>query len=45
LLKKLEEADFPVILAEPLQIVMEALQAQNTWYDMLRKLPDKLFVI
>jgi transglutaminase-like putative cysteine protease len=35
-----EEADFSVILAEPLQIVIQALQAQNTWDDMLRKLPD-----
>ncbi len=35
-----QEADFPVILAEPLPIVIQALQAQNTWDDMLRKLPD-----
>ncbi|MGL6342350.1 MAG: transglutaminase-like domain-containing protein [Waterburya sp.] len=35
-----EEADFPVIFAEPLPIVIQALQAQNTWDDMLRKLPD-----
>jgi transglutaminase-like putative cysteine protease len=35
-----EEADFPAILAEPLQIIVEALQAQNTWDDMLRSLPD-----
>ncbi|MBE9053602.1 transglutaminase family protein [Nostocales cyanobacterium LEGE 11386] len=35
-----EESDFPGILAEPLHIVVEALQAQNTWDDMLRNLPD-----
>ena len=35
-----EEADFPAILAEPLQIVVEALQTQNTWDDMLGNLPD-----
>ncbi len=35
-----EEADFPAILAEPLQIIVEALQAQSTWDEMLRNLPD-----
>jgi transglutaminase-like putative cysteine protease len=35
-----EEADFPAILAEPLQIVVEALHAQRTWDDLLRHLPD-----
>jgi transglutaminase-like putative cysteine protease len=35
-----EEADFPAILTEPLQIIVEALQGQNTWDDMLRNLPD-----
>jgi Transglutaminase-like superfamily len=35
-----EEADFQVILAEPLQMVVEALQAQSTWDEMLRNLPD-----
>ncbi|MBD2465745.1 transglutaminase family protein [Oscillatoria sp. FACHB-1407] len=35
-----EEADFHAILSEPLQIVVEALQAQATWDDMLRYLPD-----
>jgi hypothetical protein len=35
-----EEADFQAILAEPLQIIVEALQAQETWDDMLRNLPD-----
>ncbi|NJR52789.1 MAG: transglutaminase family protein [Leptolyngbyaceae cyanobacterium CSU_1_3] len=35
-----EEADFQAVLAEPLQIVVEALQAQRTWNDMLSNLPD-----
>ncbi|WP_121970983.1 transglutaminase family protein [Leptolyngbya sp. BC1307] len=35
-----EEADFQAVLAEPLKIIVEALQAQNTWDDMLRNLPD-----
>lgn len=35
-----EEADFHAILPEPLQIILEALQAQTTWDDMLRNLPD-----
>jgi transglutaminase-like putative cysteine protease len=35
-----EEANFQTILSEPLQIVVEALQAQSTWDDMLRNLPD-----
>ena len=35
-----EEADFQTIFSEPLQIVVEALQSQKTWDDMLRKLPD-----
>jgi transglutaminase-like putative cysteine protease len=35
-----EEADFPGILAEPLQMIVEALQAQNTWDEMLHNLPD-----
>ncbi len=34
------EADFSAILPEPLQIVVEALQAQNTWDAMLCNLPD-----
>lgn len=38
--KLAEEADFQAVLAEPLQIIVEALQAQNTWDDMLRNLPD-----
>ncbi len=35
-----EEADFPVILAEPLPLVVAALQAQTTWDRMLDHLPD-----
>jgi transglutaminase-like putative cysteine protease len=35
-----EEADFQSILAEPLPMVVEALQAQNKWDEMLRHLPD-----
>jgi transglutaminase-like putative cysteine protease len=35
-----EEADFQAILAEPMQIVVEALQAQTTWDEMLCNLPD-----
>lgn len=35
-----EEADFHAILSEPLQIIVEALQAQTTWDDMLLNLPD-----
>lgn len=35
-----EEADFQAILSEPLQMIVEALQAQATWDDMLRNLPD-----
>ena len=35
-----EEVDFSAILAEPLQIVVEALQVQHTWDEMLHNLPD-----
>jgi transglutaminase-like putative cysteine protease len=35
-----EEADFPAILSKPLQVVVEALQAQSTWDEMLHNLPD-----
>lgn len=35
-----EEADFSAIFSEPLQVVIEALQAQKTWDDMLRNFPD-----
>jgi transglutaminase-like putative cysteine protease len=35
-----EEADFPAIMVEPLQIVVEALQAQTTWDEMRHNLPD-----
>jgi transglutaminase-like putative cysteine protease len=34
------EADFPAILSKPLQVVVEALQSQSTWDEMLRNLPD-----
>jgi transglutaminase-like putative cysteine protease len=34
------EADFPAILAEPLPIVVAALQLQHTWDDLLPNLPD-----
>ncbi|WP_353839166.1 transglutaminase family protein, partial [Moorena sp. SIO4E2] len=36
------EADFPNIFSEPLPIVIEALQACNTWDEMLGSLPDVL---
>jgi transglutaminase-like putative cysteine protease len=35
-----EEADFPAIVAEPLQLIVEALQAMTTWDTMLQNLPD-----
>jgi transglutaminase-like putative cysteine protease len=35
-----EEADFPAILAEPIQVVLAALQLQSTWDGMLHNLPD-----
>ncbi|MGF1539925.1 MAG: transglutaminase family protein [Pleurocapsa sp.] len=35
-----EEADFPAVLPEPLQVVVKALQAHNTWNEMLYDLPD-----
>ena len=35
-----EEADFQVIFAEPLRIVIKLLQAQTTWQGILRNLPD-----
>lgn len=35
-----EEADFQAILPEPLQVVVDALQSQNTWNEMLCHLPD-----
>ncbi len=35
-----EEADFPAILAEPLPIVVEALQVPATWDEMLHNIPD-----
>lgn len=35
-----EEADFQTIFANPLQTVIEALQAQTKWDEMHRHLPD-----
>jgi transglutaminase-like putative cysteine protease len=35
-----EEADFPGILHEPLQMIVESLQSQRTWNEMLCHLPD-----
>ncbi len=35
-----EEADFPKILAAPLQPIVTALQTQQTWDEMLSNLPD-----
>jgi len=35
-----EEADFQTILADPLQIIVEALHTQVTWDDFLCSLPD-----
>lgn len=35
-----EEADFQTIFANPLQTVIEALQAQTKWDEMHRNLPD-----
>ena len=35
-----EEADFPAILAEPLQQVVDALQTYKTWDELLHHLPD-----
>jgi transglutaminase-like putative cysteine protease len=35
-----EEADFPAIVAEPLQIIVGALRSQTTWDTMLQNLPD-----
>ncbi len=35
-----QEADFPDIFAEPLPIVVNALQQSQTWQDVLLRLPD-----
>ncbi|MBD2082924.1 transglutaminase family protein [Leptolyngbya sp. FACHB-17] len=35
-----EEVDFQAILPEPLQVVVDALQSQSTWDEMLCYLPD-----
>lgn len=34
------EVDFPGIVDEPLQIVVEALRSGSTWDEMLHHLPD-----
>lgn len=39
-LKVSQEVDFPDIWAEPLPIVVEALQQSHTWQDVLLCLPD-----
>jgi transglutaminase-like putative cysteine protease len=35
-----EEAEFPIIFAEPLNIVVEALQRHLLWDELLKNLPD-----
>jgi transglutaminase-like putative cysteine protease len=35
-----EEADFPIIFAEPLKVVVEALQRHLLWDELLQNLPD-----
>jgi transglutaminase-like putative cysteine protease len=35
-----EEADFQTVLAEPLPLVVAALQGHSTWDDLLQNLPD-----
>ncbi|MDL5057803.1 transglutaminase-like domain-containing protein [Geitlerinema calcuttense] len=35
-----EEVDFPAILSSPLAVVVEALQSQSAWDEMLAHLPD-----
>lgn len=35
-----DEADFPAIVAEPLQLIVGALRSQTTWDTMLQNLPD-----
>jgi transglutaminase-like putative cysteine protease len=39
-IRTLPEADFPDIFAEPLPIVVKALQQSQTWQDVLLCLPD-----
>ncbi|MEO0397424.1 MAG: transglutaminase family protein [Cyanobacteria bacterium P01_A01_bin.137] len=35
-----EETNFPGILSEPLEVVVEALHAHDTWDSLLKNLPD-----
>lgn len=35
-----EEADFPAVLAEPLPVIISALQSHATWNEIRRNLPD-----
>ncbi len=35
-----EEAEFPIIFAEPLNVVVEALQRHLLWDELLQNLPD-----
>ena len=35
-----EEAEFPIIFAEPLNIVVEALEQHLLWDELLQNLPD-----
>jgi len=35
-----EEADFPMVFSEPLEVVVAALQAHSTWDELLCNLPD-----
>ena len=37
-----EEADFPIIFAEPLNIVVKALERHLLWDELLQHLPDCL---
>jgi hypothetical protein len=35
-----EEAEFPIIFAEPLNIVVAALERHLLWHELLQNLPD-----
>lgn len=35
-----EEVDFPIIFAEPLNVVVEALERHLLWDELLQNLPD-----
>ncbi|MBD2579215.1 transglutaminase-like domain-containing protein [Oscillatoria sp. FACHB-1406] len=39
------ECDFPEIFPEPLAVVIEALQAHQTWDGLLKNLPDRVSVL